>query len=531
MTLVGQLVATLPFLWVSGGSAWAFAATGGIFAVAAIVAGYSLARRLLSPGWAGFAVLLAVLVPGFMVYTTAYMTEVPAFAMEMSCLAIGAAAIHRSPEEHRWRWLAVSLAVGCYAFSIREYAIAAPIAVLVAAGASDRQRRRLPYAIALVALVVACAAIYAYTSNLPGQESPVWKAPTPETTRRVLDAVAMLSLALAPALVVGVVNWVPHWWRSGDRIGVIVGALIGAATATMIYADQIAIRIGGDPGTAPDLFVGNVFASHGSLDVNLFAGNRPLLYVPPTWDLLNDLALVTTFAAFAFLGAAIVAERRRLLRAIDIRSVPTPLGSVAGMVAAFIVVFATGTIVVGLTVILFDRYTWPLALPLAILLLVGPVPLPAGAPGGRTARDPPGSTGRHAGVALMAGALVAVNAIVSLTLLLNADAFDGARWRMGDEAVRRGFAAETVDAGFEWVGFHATGLAELRALSEPSMTEYAVKFPSFRQCAVASSSPLDFPWFTWALTRDNAYRLLLIAGPEEPMYLYRVSGPGCPPGD
>ena len=246
-----------------------------------------------------------------------------------------------------------------------------------------------------------------------------------------------------------------------------------------------------------------MFASHGSLDVNLFAGNRPLLYVPPTWDLLNDLALVATFAAFAFLGAAIVAERRRLLRAIDIRSVPTPLGSVAGLVAAFVVVFATGTIVVGLTVILFDRYTWPLALPLAILLLVRPDPLPAGAPGGRTARDPPRSTGRHAGVALMAGALVAVNAIVSLTLLLNAAAFDGARWRMGDEAVRRGFAAETVDAGFEWVGFHATGLAELRALREPSMTEYAVKFPSFRQCAVASSSPLDFPWFTLVLTREQ----------------------------
>ena len=531
MTLVGQLVATLPLLWVSGGSAWAFAATGAIFAVAGIVASYSLARRLLSPGWAGFAVLLAVLLPGFMVYTTSYMTEVPAFAMEMSCLAIGAAAIHRSPEEHRWRWLAASLAVGCYAFSIREYAIAAPIAVLLAAGASDRQRRRLPYAIALVALVVACAAIYAYTSSLPGQESPVWNAPTPETTRRVLDAVAVLSLALAPALLVGVMNWVPHWWRSGDRIGVIVGGLVGAATARMIYVDQVAVRIGGAPGTAPDLFVGNVFASHGSLDVNLFAGNRPLLYVPPTWDLLNDLALVATFAAFAFLGAAIVAERRRLLRAIDIRSVPTPLGSVAGMVAAFIVVFATGTIVVGLTVILFDRYTWPLALPLAILLLIRPRPEPAGATSGSMAGDPPRSGGRQAAVALMAGALVAVDATVSVALLLNADSFDGARWQMGDEAIRRGFVAETVDAGFEWVGFHATGLAELTALREPTMTEYAVKFPSFRQCAVASSTPLDFPGFTLVLTRERAYRLLLLAGPEEPMYLYRVAGPGCPPGD
>jgi hypothetical protein len=530
MTLVGQLLATLPLLWVSGGGAWAFAATGAIFAVAGIVASYSLARRILSPGWAGFAVLLAVLLPGFMVYTTSYMTEVPAFAMETSCLAIGAAAIHRSPEEHRWRWLAASLAVGCYAFSIREYAIAAPIAVLVAAAASERQGRRLPYAIALVAIVVACAAIYAYTSNLPGQESASVNAPTPETTRRVLDAVAVLSLALAPALLVGVMNWVPHWWRSGDRLGVIVGALVGAATATMIYVDQVAIRIGVDPGTAPDLFVGNVFASHGSLDVNLFAGNRPLLYVPPTWDLLNDLALVATFAAFAFLGAAIVAERRRLLRAIDIRSVQTPIGSVAGMLTAFIVVFATGTIAVGLTVILFDRYTWPLALPLAILLLIRPHPEPAGATGGPLAEHPR-SPGRQAGVALLAGALVGVNAIVSLALLLNAASFDGARWRMGDEAVRLGFAAETVDAGFEWVGFHATGLAELTAPREPSTTEYAVKFPSFRQCAVASSSPLDFPGFTLVLTRESAYRLLLLAGPEEPMYLYRVAGPGCPPGD
>ena len=104
--------------------------------------------------------------------------------------------------------------------------------------------------------------------SLPGQESPVCEHTHPgDHPEGALDAVAVLSLALAPALLVGVVNWVPHWWRSGDRIGVIVGALIGAATATMIYADQIAIRIGGDPGTAPDLFVGNVFASHGSLDV------------------------------------------------------------------------------------------------------------------------------------------------------------------------------------------------------------------------------------------------------------------------
>ena len=166
--------------------------------------------------------------------------------MEMSCLAIGAAAIHRSPEEHRWRWLAVSLAVGCYAFSIREYAIAAPIAVLVAAGASDRQRRR-PHTPSRSSRSWSRAPPSTRTPQ-PARREPGSNAPTPETTLEDPGRCCVLSLALAPALLVGVMNWVPHWWRSGDRIGVIVGALIGAATATMIYADQIAIRIGGDPG-------------------------------------------------------------------------------------------------------------------------------------------------------------------------------------------------------------------------------------------------------------------------------------------
>ena len=528
MTLIGQIIATLPLLWLADGGPWAFAATTAIFAVGGIVASYSLARRLLSPGLAGFAVLLTILVPGFMLYTTAYMTEVPAFAMEISCLAIGAAALHRSPEEHRWRWLAASLVVGCYAFSIRDYAIAAPIAVLVATAASERHERRLPYAIGLLAVIFACAAIYRFTSDLPGQGSVGLSAPTADTTRRVLDAVAVLSFALAPALLIGVVTWAQHWWRHGCRLSARVGALAGLASAAIIYVDRVIGLIGGDPGKPRQLFVGNVFEAHGSLDTGLLAGSRPFLYVIPTWDLLNVVALFATFGAYAFLGAALVAERHRLRQALDPRSRPSPLGSVPGMLAVFVVVFAAGTIALGLTSILFDRYTWPLALPLAILLLLRPKPEPAagaeGAPAGVR------SAGRRAGVAMLTGALVLVIATASLVLLLNAAAFDAARWRMGDEAVRLGFAAETVDAGFEWVGFHATGLAEPTAARARSMTEYAVKFPSFHQCAVASSSPLDFPGFTLVATRTSAYRLLLFAGPEEPMYLYRVAGPGCPVG-
>jgi hypothetical protein len=127
-----------------------------------------------------------------------------------------------------------------------------------------------------------------------------------------------------------------------------------------------------------------------------------------------------------------------------------------------------------------------------------------------------------------AGALLAVTAMTSLVLLFNEAAFDGARWRMGDEAVRLGFAADTVDAGLEWVGLHAAGPVALAARQVPERTGYSVKFPSFHACAIVSSRPLDFVDFELILTRPDAYRLLLVGGPSETLYLYRVAGPACP---
>jgi Dolichyl-phosphate-mannose-protein mannosyltransferase len=520
MTLIGQLAATLPLLWLTSGSSTAFAATTMAFAVVGIVAGYALARRVLTPGPAGLAVLLATLVPGFLLYTTAYMTEVPAFAMEVSCLAIGSVAIGRTPHDGRWRWLAASLAVGCYGFAIREYAAAAPIAVLLAAVTSDPERRWRPYAIGLGGVVGAFVAIYVFAAALPGQASVGLELPTPGTTRRVLDAVNVVSLALAPALFLAVVAWVPYWRRSDRRIPAAVGALAGVAAASVIYLDQLTIRLGLAPGPVPDVLVGNVFSAHGSLDVGVMAGSRPVLYAPPTWDLLNAFALLVTIAGIAFLGAFLVAERHRLARAVDLRAIPTSLGSTPGMLAAFVVVFAVGTAALGLTSILFDRYVWPLALPLAILLLRPPEPSSAAYEGR--------SAWRRVGVQILAGVLVVVVATTSLALLLNEAAFDGARWRMGEEAVRLGFAPDTVDAGLEWVGIHATGLAALTAPPEPSGTDYSVKFPSFHPCAVVSSTALGFPGFRLLVARPDAYRLLLIGGPSETLRLYGVVGRGCP---
>lgn len=520
MTFVGQLVATMPLLWLTQGNTWAFGATTALFAIVGIVASFDLARRVLSPGFAASAVLLSVLVPGYLFYTTAYMTEIPSFAMEMSCLAIGASALTRSPAQHRWRWLAASVVVGCYAFSIREFALAAPVAVLVAAAASEREGRRLPYVIGLVAVGMSCAVIYWYASGLPGQVAVRPAMPTPVGVRRVLDAIPVAGLTLAPALLIAATTWLPHWWRAGHRLGMVAGGFVGAATAAVFYRDQLFILFGRMPGKSLDVFVGNVFDARGSLELASLAGLRPILYVAPIWDLVSLLALLATFGLLALLGAALVAERGRLRQALDIRSRPTPLGGVPGMLGAFVTLFAVGAVATGLTTTTFDRYVWPLILPLAILLLSRPATAASPASHPRTAYHPRSL--------IAAGALGVGVAAVSVALLFNAAAYDAARWRMGEEAVRRGFAPETIDAGLEWVGAHATGLADPRAARIPSMTAYAVKFPSYHQCAVVAASPLDFDGFDLAFEQKGAYRLLLFAGPREALYLYRVAGPGCP---
>jgi hypothetical protein len=79
------------------------------------------------------------------------------------------------------------------------------------------------------------------------------------------------------------------------------------------------------------------------------------------------------------------------------------------------------------------------------------------------------------------------------------------------------------------VTYHATGFADIHAsLNGPGMW-YGAWWSSFHQCAIVSASLLDIPGFRLETAQIEAYRLLLFAGPESPLYLYRVNRVGCPP--
>ncbi len=373
MTLLGQVFFTLPFMWLLGGSAWAFALSAAALVGIGIVASYHLARRLLAPPRATFAVLTVLLIPGVLRNTTTFMTDLPAFAGEMLCLTLGAAALNRTDDQHRWRWLIASLLAGCWAFSIREFALAAPVSVLVVAFLSDPARRVARYAVAFAAVLGAAAVIYFAIGALPGQVDSTTPVFGPDEVGRTIHATSTLAFFLAPAMVLGAATWIPRWRRmtdSGARRRAIVGGVSGIVVAAVLFAGDIALLPHLSGRDHLRTIVGNVFSRGGSPEAQLLAGTRPAVFPFEFWDAIGFLAIVAAFVGFAALGAAIGAGAPRLLRALDVRRRPTELGSVVGLLLVFTAIYGVGIIVFGIVLSMFDRYTWPLVFTISVLAAV-----------------------------------------------------------------------------------------------------------------------------------------------------------------
>ncbi len=80
----------------------------------------------------------------------------------------------------------------------------------------------------------------------------------------------------------------------------------------------------------------------------------------------------------------------------------------------------------------------------------------------------------------------------------------------------------------EWVGYHANGTARPNTPAQSPQMWYDAWWPSFRLCAMVSSSLLEIDGFRLEYADERAYRLIQFVGPEQPLYLYRVAGPDCP---
>jgi hypothetical protein len=484
-SLLGLIFVSLPFAAVLGTSWWVFSLVGALLAAAAVVVAYLLARRFVSTAWSVFAVLLVGALPGLVSNATNFMTDLPGTFTIGSCLLLGVAAARA--RRHQGALLAAVALVGLFAFSIREFAIVAPLSVFVVVGARQLAARRR-CALLSAALLLLSAALFHWIQQLPGIYPSPFHPPTRAGLALVLESFFAVALALSP-LVALRMPWLLERlsWRSLAATVVVVGSMV------LLGVRPIA------------LFPGNYLTQQGMGGVAYLPGARPVLIPGSLWDPLNLLGLLA-----GILLACLLAEG--------------VLGFARADAGALILVCFSGTFSLASAVFVvlrgasYDRYLWPLELALGVALLASMAP--AAARGARRARGP----GR--GLVLGSCALLAVLLAVAGLLAANSDVYSAARWRAGEQAVALGIPPDLVSAGFEWVGAHSGEVEQLHnaPADEPGSPAWDTLFPPHDRCAFVFGSPITQPGFV--LVGMQGYRLYGLFGHDQ-LYLYRSTAPAC----
>jgi hypothetical protein len=525
MTLVGQILWATPFVLVLGSHAWVPGASVAVASTAGIVAAYWLARTLLPRRWATACVMSVLAFPGFLLNTSSFMTDVPAFSAAIACLALGVASSRRAGRR-RWGPLAGSLVVGCFGFSIREFDLAAPAAVLVVLAIRDRRHLRL-YMACATAVIAVCSAIFAWTTQLPGAQAvlgagkglaqglgavgaagplappppPLWKT-IGSSLQSFVEWYFTLAFALSPLLAL---LTRPLWGhaKKAPPVATLHRSWHALVPGVVLILGVVLMVVHGS------VFVGNYLDRRGATGNEDLPGMRPNLLPELLWLALCAIAL----------GAAAVLAVIVLSASQDLRSLKHRLAwedPAWATLAVFTALSAVGLAFYGVFLKgeMFDRYLWPLVFGSFVLLSRRHLSL------GRVRPSPFLSR-------TLALVLAAVAALVACLITLNSDAFDGARWMAGQKLAGEAISATRIDAGFEWVGYHYPGLAVhgRNLLREPEYDkQYEATFPGFSACALVSSSRLSSP--SLGLLGVFGYNELGFAVRER-LYLYQVRSPSC----
>jgi hypothetical protein len=391
--------------------------------------------------------------------------------------------------------------MGFLAFSIREFAIAAPACVV--AGALVAEPRRLRSWALAIAVAFSFGLLYLLKSTLPGQDlgSRIGYGAFSQSTY----ALSTLSLVLSPAALIGARWWRYRWQPRDLAIGAELGLLVvGIRVLQWLYN-----------GAMPPVLLGNLASQWGVPAASYLIGGRPVLFSDATWAIVGVLALVATVLVPAAGTAIVGAYLRRSAASWSARI--TALGSPVGLIVSYSIAVVVGLAIYGLKFPLFDRYYWPLIPLSATLFMYRPQRY---APEIRVR-----GTNRNV---VLATTVTAISLLVFLSLIfmLNSFAFDSARWRAGERLVQLGVRPEAIDAGYEWVGYYQPSLPRSNDVL-PAQTFYEALWPGRRECGIVTSRNDGPPGAV--LVGTLGYSLFLVSGPEEILYLYRASGPVCPP--
>lgn len=426
--LVGQTIIAAPVVALAGESIAPLQLLVAIFSVLALVMTYVVIRRALGVGWSAFCVAILAVSPIFGPSAVSFMTDIPAlFFLSLSLLLGIKAGQQQGKSSIAWFTFAVVAAV--VAFTFRDYAIIAllPIAWVQLLRATSSSQRAVSGAIVAAGVLVA-GGLYWWRHSLPNDlKLDGWTIDFSIT----LVARASLTVALLVVPVLAAVNW-RRVLSGSSRRGTVVLAVSALVIAGLVL---VVARLE---------LLGNVIHPYGSTWLVSGSGIR----IWPLWVnrgllLLAVVALaavfvfgVRWFSAFRGDGAGTVVNRflgwsRENSGACIVALFPV----------ALLAAHSSATLFLGTWFI--DRY-FILVLPFLAALIVILGRQAAWLVSGRATVSPV--------------AVLIVYGVWGLHVTDFDARFDGARWDMGLDGQSQGFAPETIDAGMQWVSFHARDL-------------------------------------------------------------------------
>lgn len=475
MFLIGHLALAWPIAHLFPGSLAALELWSITLGVVGVLATYWTLRTFLSVTRASVATALVMLSPLYAPLAMSFMTDVPSYAVQACCLALGVRALREQAAKRIAIFTALSFLVGMVGFTIREYAFVAPASVglvLLARALARRDRGEvLAVAVPGAVTVVAAGILYSIRSHMHGSISLQFDASSildgivAEFGRSTLYTVVTIAFLVLPAFA-----FIPlrplvdaiaaERWRIVLALG-----FLAAAAAGLVSAWQWS-----PPILSPYL------DERGSFGTDVMPGTRALLLPAPVFKVLLALVLggaVLTVAVLALATAKAVGSRgqhRRALANADARSV----------LVVFVLTSMAGVIGVGTINFLpiFDRYLLAVV-PFAAALILDRAP----------ARDVTSRARRGAQVAA-----IATFALLGLVWSTDSAAFDAARWKAGEQAVALGIPADRVEAGFEWRNAKRPPGEIVLAPSQPDPDACIVMRVQTPDQPIPRDAVVDVPW-------------------------------------
>lgn len=460
--LWGHLLWAWPLVEVLGESRAALQVATIAIGTLALLTLHGLLRRW-TPAWvATTTVAVTALGPLYPLLAGSYMTDVPAFALQLVALAAGVRAL----AGHRvvWGWWVLGLVAALAAFTVREYAVAVLVGLLAGMLARGPSRRELAWT--AVSLGVWAATAGALMWLRVSSTRPLWAGEVDAAGGPPLESLvvagrglATLSLLVVPALpwVMALIVAAPRTRRS--RV-VAALAVVGSAAAVAVWFRR-----------DPFVPIHPSYLSNKPAYWNQLDGQAPGWMPLPAWLLVGLLSLLSLGALSVLLVGWTVGWRARPAASPDDAMVALDQRVARATCVGFLV--GGAVVVVGLNAVrgfpAFDRYFVPIApflLALVLSVQVHGLLLRRAA-----AASVMAVTVAWAGWGLLAADVAATN--------------DGLRWSVGRELTDQGWRPSTVDAGYEWWGAHQ-GTPTTAGPPRPGATSWAAMFPGTPVCVQAS---------------------------------------------